>query len=47
VGKEERDEYKRSLWGYKKDKAKLRENLLMTFDDAKECVFHPKISKVE
>lgn len=35
VGKQEDENHKNSIWGYKKEKAKQREALLMTYDDAK------------
>lgn len=39
----EKPELKTSLWG--RGKGKDRENLMMTYKDAEECTFHPKISK--
>jgi hypothetical protein len=33
------------LWGQKKGKE--RERLMMTYNDAKECYFHPKLKKMD
>lgn len=39
----ENPKYKNTLWG--RGKGSDRENLMMTYDDARECTFQPKISK--
>ena len=44
IAKPEKEVYHDSIWGRKKEKQKDREKLMMKFDDAKECTFHPKVS---
>jgi hypothetical protein len=41
----EPEDRKDKLWGQKK--VKDRQLLMMTFDDAKECYFHPKWKHLE
>lgn len=43
VAKREDPKRSNSLWGRKMGKD--REKLMMTFDDAQECYFQPKVSK--
>ena len=43
VAQLEKDQCKTTLWGRRNGKE--REKLMMTYDDAKECTFQPKISR--
>ena len=43
VAEPEKEDFKNTIWGRKK--AKDRENLMMTYDDAKECIFQPRLSR--
>lgn len=43
IAEPEAEQHKNSLWGRKK--VKERENLMMTFEDAKECTFEPRYSR--